>query len=384
MDNLLKSVFDLPDISFIENDTLDAMMQRLVTNYEKKYKEVTGQSISLGSADPVRIQLYAVALDLFQIEQYVDRAGKQDLLKYSYGGFLDNLAAGRGVTRQPATAAKTTLRFTLSAIKPYASTIPAGTRVTNGSGIYFRTTEYGEVPVGAEYADVEAECITLGVEGNNFLPGQVNILVDPLPYVESVANTTITGGGTALENDASLAERTFLAPSGYSTAGPQDAYTFWVRTYNTDIGSVRPTTPEPGKVTVYVLMRDGTLPSVEVIDGLQGFLAQEEIRPMTDMVSVSAPAVKSFDLQLTYYIARSNQASAAAIQKQVDAAIDTFITWQTTEIGRDINPSELIRQVREAGAKRVELEAPDFEEVEETQVAQLGTREVTYGGLEDD
>ena len=48
MDNLLKSVFDLPDVSFIDNDSLDAMMQRLVANYEKRYKEVTGQTISLG------------------------------------------------------------------------------------------------------------------------------------------------------------------------------------------------------------------------------------------------------------------------------------------------------------------------------------------------
>lgn len=96
MDNLLKSVYDLPDISFIENDSLDAMMQRLVSNYEKRYKEVTGKTVSLGAADPVRVQLYAIALDLYQIEQYVDRAGKQDLLKYSYGGFLDNLAGTRG------------------------------------------------------------------------------------------------------------------------------------------------------------------------------------------------------------------------------------------------------------------------------------------------
>ncbi|MCX4373690.1 MAG: phage tail protein, partial [Dysosmobacter sp.] len=95
MDNLLKSVFDLPDVSFIENDTLDAMMQRLVANYEKRYKEVTGKAVSLGAADPNRVQLYAIALDLFQIEQYVDRAGKQDLLKYSYGEFLDSLAGNR-------------------------------------------------------------------------------------------------------------------------------------------------------------------------------------------------------------------------------------------------------------------------------------------------
>lgn len=384
MDNLLKSVFDLPDISFIENDTLDAMMHRLVSNYEKKYKEVTGQTISLGAADPVRIQLYAIALDLYQIEQYVDRAGKQNLLKYSYDGFLDNLAGNRGVTRQQASAARTTIRFTLSAPRDYAIGIPAGTRLTNGDGVYFQTAGYAEAPAGSSYADVEAECTVQGIGGNNFLPGQIRILVDPLPYVESVTNLTATAGGTDLEDDRSLAERAFLAPSGYSTAGPQDAYTFWARTCNTDIGSVRPVTPEPGAVTVYILMRDGNLPGEEVIKGLTEFLQDDNVRPMTDRVTVSAPEVKDFEISFTYYIARSNQARAAAIQQQVDAAVRSFIVWQTSEIGRDLNPTELIRRVREAGAKRVILDAPGFQAVRETQVAQLSAQNVIYGGLEDD
>ena len=387
MDELLKSVLDLPDISFIENDTLDAMMQRLVGNYEKRYKEVTGKTVSPGAADPARIQLYAVALDLYQIEQYVDRAGKQDLLKYSYGGFLDNLAAGRRVTRRPAASARTTLRFTLSATKTYASAIPAGTRVTNGDGVYFKTLEYSEVPAGDSYVDVEAECTTPGVAGNGFLAGQVNLLADPLPYVEKAANVSTSEGGTDLEDDLSLAERTYLAPSGFSTAGPQDAYTYWTKTRNTDVGSVRPVSNQAaGTVTVYVLMRDGTLPGAEVLADLTEFLKDREIRPMTDLVTVSAPTVKSFSITLTYYIARSNQASASAIQGQVDAAIADFITWQTTEIGRDINQTELIRRVREAGAKRVVVTAPEFTTVAATEVAQLAKNglAVTYGGLEDD
>ena len=270
MDSLLKSVFDLPDVSFIENDTLDAMMQRLVANYERRYKEVTGQTVSLGAADPVRVQLYAIALDLFQIEQYVDRAGKQDLLKYSYGEFLDNLAGNRRVTRQQATAARTTIRFTLSAVRDYAIGIPAGTRATNGDGVYFMTEEYAEAAAGAEFVDVDAICTEVGIKGNNFLKGQINVLVDPLPYIESIANITDTSGGTDLEDDTSLAERTYLAPSGYSTAGPQDAYTYWAKTYNTDIGSVRPVSIQAaGKATIYILMRDGKLPGDEVIEGLQ-------------------------------------------------------------------------------------------------------------------
>ena len=380
----IRSVYELPDVSFIDNDTLDAMMQRLVKNYERRYEQVTGTAISLSAADPVRIQLYAIALDLYQIEQYIDRAGKQDLLKYSYGEFLEHLAGGRGITRNQATAAKTTLRFTLSEPKAYAVGIPVGTRATNGDGVYFRTMEYGEVPIGQLYADVPAVCTVLGIGGNGFLEGQIDFLVDPLPYVREVSNVTPTDGGTDMETDEHLAQRAFLAPSGYSTAGPDDAYIFWTLTYNTNIGSVLPTSPTPCKVEVYILMADGSMPTEEIIKGLEEYLRQQEIRPLTDQVEVKAPAAKEFDIDLTYYIDRSHQSSAAAIQAKVAEAVDSYVSWQTTQIGRDIEPAELIRRVREAGAKNPELKSPAFTRVADAEVARLGEKTVTYGGLEDD
>lgn len=386
MSDLLKSLADLPEISFIENDTIEAMMQRLVANYEKAYKEATGQSISLAAASRERIRLYAVALELYQVEQYVDRAGKQNTLKYSYGGFLDNFAAGRSVIRLQPSAARTTLRFTLSEAKEYAVGIPAGIRVTNGAGIYFITEEYAEVPIGGTFVDVDAVCTVEGKAGDGFLVGQINVLVDPLPYVESVANITKTEGGADTENDTSLAERVYLAPSGYSTAGPEDGYTYWVKTFNTDIGSITPVSDQAaGTVTIYILMKDGSLPGEEMIAGLQEFLrGNRKIRPMTDLVIVSAPEVKPLDVDLTYYIDRSNQSMATTIQDKVEAAVDRYIAWQTSEIGRDIDPSELIHLVREAGAKNPVVTSPAFTKVAGTEVAQLGTRTVAYGGLEDD
>ena len=384
MSELLKSVFDLPDVSFIEDDTLDAMMQRLVNNYEKRYKEITGTTISLAAGDPIRILLYAVALDLFQTEKYVDRAGKQDLLKYSYGEFLDNLAANRGVTRKPASAAVTTIRFTASEIKDYALSIPEGIRVTNGDGIYFKTAEYAEIVPGTEYTDVEAVCTVEGIEGNDLLPGQVNVLVDPLPYIESVENITTTDGGAAEESDKSLAERVYLAPSSYSVAGPSDAYTFWAKTYNAGIGSVKPITPSPGAVDLYILMSDGTLPEDEMISGLQEFLNSEEVRPMTDLVTVKRPNVVSFSVGFTYYIRESDKAKAVTIQQEVQTAVTDYIAWQTADIDRDINPDELLKRVMAAGAKRVELATPAFTVVSDTEVAQCVSASVNYGGLEDD
>lgn len=390
MADTLQSVFDLPDVSFTDNDTLKAMQTRLIANYEARYKDLTGKEISLAPADPMRILLYAVALDLYQIEQYVERAGKQDLLKYSYGDFLDHLAAGRGVTRQQAAAATVTLRFTLSEAKSYAVGIPAGTRVTNGDGVYFQTLEYGEVPIGDLTVDIEAECTEVGVAGNDLTAGQLNILVDPVAYVASVANTDTSSGGTDLETDESLAERVFLAPSSYSVAGPDDAYIYWTKTYNTDIGSVKPTSPDPCEVVIYILMKDGSIPAAGVVSGLQAFLQDGNIRPLTDQVTVATPTVKNFSISLTYYINRSDSAQAATIQSEVAKAVNDYVTWQTTEIGKDINPSELIKRVVAAGAKRVTVTAPVFTTVAETEVAQVtkvnGEPDITitYGGLEDD
>ncbi len=390
MADTLQSVFDLPDVSFTENDTIKAMQTRLIANYEARYKELTGKEISLAPADPMRILIYALTLDLYQIEQYVERAGKQDLLKYSYGTFLDHLAAGRGVTRQQAAAATVTVRFTLSEAKTYAVGIPAGTRVTNGNGVYFQTIEYGEVPIGSLTVDIEAECTEVGVAGNDLTAGQLNVLVDPVAYVASVANTETSSGGTDLETDASLAERVFLAPSSYSVAGPDDAYIYWTKTYNTGIGSVKPTSPNPCEVVIYILMADGSIPESGVVNGLQAYLQNTNIRPLTDQVTVATPTVKNFAVNLTYYINRSDTANATAIQAEVGKAVQEYITWQSTEIGKDINPSELIKRVIAAGAKRVTVTSPTFATVAETEVAHIAMNgsdpdvTVTYGGLEDD
>ncbi|MDE8725904.1 baseplate J/gp47 family protein [Ruminococcus bromii] len=182
MPDKLQSVFDLPDVSFTDDDTLEAMLERLVGNYEAKYQELTNRAISLAPADPIRILLHAIAMDLFMVEQFVDRAGKQDLLKYSYGEFLDNLAGNRGVTRQQAAPAVTTLRFTISEVKAYAVGIPTGTRASNGEGVTFETVEYGEVTPGALFVDIEARCTEDGIRGNDFLPGQIGSMVDAVAY----------------------------------------------------------------------------------------------------------------------------------------------------------------------------------------------------------
>ncbi len=43
---------NFPDISFIEDATIEEVMATMIQDYQDKYKELTGREVSLGQADP--------------------------------------------------------------------------------------------------------------------------------------------------------------------------------------------------------------------------------------------------------------------------------------------------------------------------------------------
>lgn len=385
MPDEMNAIKSLPDISFIDNKTIDQVRQEMVADYESFISEATGQTVSLGRSSVHQMELYAAAAQIFQAMQYIDRQGKQSILKYSYSDFLDNLAAFKGVTRTPATAATTTVRFTLSAERDTATGIPQGTRVSTAGSIYFATDVYAEIPAGSTTVDVPATCTVAGTDGNGLAIGELTTIVDPIPYVASVSNTTATEGGAEIESDADLAERVFLAPGAYSTAGPEDGYIYHAKAYSPAVGDVVATSDqEAGTVDIVFIMADGSTPGEEMIEGMEGYMRSKDIRPMSDLVRIAAPEEVQYTINLTYYINRSDSAKAVTIQAAVAQAVEDYKTWQRA-IGRDVNPSQLTHMVMEAGAKRVTVTAPAYTVVGKTKVSALqGAAVVTYGGLEDD
>ena len=381
----MNAIKSLPDISFIDNKDIDQVRQEMVADYESFISEATGQTVTLERSSVHRMELYAAAAQIYQAMQYIDRQGKQSILKYSYSDFLDNLAIFKGVTRNPATPATTTLRFTLSAERDTATGIPQGTRVSTAGSIYFSTDVYAEIPAGSTTVEVPATCTVAGTDGNGFAAGELATIVDPIPYVASVTNTTATEGGAEIESDDDLAERVFLAPGAYSTAGPEDGYLYHAKAYSAAIGDVVATSNQAaGTVDIVFIMADGSTPGEEMIEGLEGYLQGKTIRPMTDLVRVAAPQEVTYTINLTYYINRSDSAKAVTIQAAVAQAVADYQTWQRA-IGRDINPSQLVHMVMDAGAKRVTVTAPTYTAVDATKVSALqGDAVISYGGLEDD
>lgn len=381
----IESVSELPSVDFLDGADFNFFKNGMIKAFQDKKSELTNTTVVLQPADDQSIMLSAAATYMEWIMEHVQAAGEQTMLKDTWGEAEENKAAMVGLSRKDATAATTTLRFTLSEARDTVTSIPEGSTVSSTNGeIYFETTEYAEIPIGETSVDVPAECTLTGVIGNGYEAGSINSMTDIIAYVESVANTTTSAGGTDAESDDDLKERIFLAPSSLSVAGPDDAYIYWCKAYNSNIGNVVVDSPSPVVVNIYFVMKDGSLPEEEVIKGLSEFLQDGNIRPLTDKVTVATPAIQTFDVNVKYYINSSDSSKAVTIQSDVDQAVADYITWQSQVIGRDINPDELVKRMVEAGAKRVEITSPVFTTVSNLSIPQIGSKTVSYGGVEDD
>ncbi len=367
----------ITDVTFFESDPT-----KVETAVIGTYQTITGTTLAPG--DPVRLFLESIAYQLAVLRREADWSVRQNLLAYSSGTYLDHLGLLVGVTRLPAYKSRTTLCFSLGETLGFAVPVPAGTRITPDGKIMFATTTAAEIPAGSLSVDATAECQAAGAVGNGFLAGQVSKLVDPVAHVSAVTNTTLTLGGADAESDDHLRERIWLAPESFSSAGPEGAYRFWALTAHQDIVDVAVVSPSPVLVRVYPLLSGGALPSAEILAAVDAVLDAAETRPLTDQVDVLSPVAVDFTLSLTWWIGRESQALASTIQTAVNTAVAAWVTWQKSQLGRDLNPTELIRRLREAGAKRVAVASPVFAAMEAWQVAVAGSQTVTYAGVEDE
>lgn len=380
----LKAIEEYPDISFIDFYTLSQLNSDMMQWFREKKKELTGQDAALPAGDDRRIILQTCAYYLYQAFMHVDDGGKMGLLKYSRGDYLELLGMFKKTPRNPARGATTTLRFSIPEARSFVTGIPQGTRATAGNNLYFSTSEYAEIPAGSTYVDVPAECTQTGTVGNYLDVGEINILVDSVPFISGVSNITMPENGQDVELDNPYRLRIYLAPAGYSNAGSEDGYKYFVLSFNSNITDILISSPEECEVHIWYLLENGRVPGEESLNALKDYLEEPSRKPITDHVVIHAPEQVQYNIKLTYYINKSDSNRATSIQEGVNAAVAEYNAWQTTKIGRDINPDELISRLKTVGVKRVAMASPTFTVISGTKVPKVGTVEVDYGGLEDD
>ena len=376
----------VPDVSLMDGMTLEAYRDGLIREVEEENAAITGRLTRLPRADKHRMALNAVALYLYNAEMRLERRFLAQLLKTAYGDDLDQLAAtiSHGhLKRYGERYATVTVRFRLSAIRAGATPIPIGTRVRGEEEIFFFVKEYAEVPPGELYVDAKCEAITAGRGGNGFLPGDINVLVDPLPFVESVENVNISAGGADVESCEDFTRRIYYSGERFSTAGALDAYRYWAMEWSPDVETVWPFSPAPCHVTVLVLMTGGVTPDEEIIKGLYEHLSAKDKRPLSDKLVVGAPIEVDYEINLTYFIRQDFAASEVHIRQAAERAVDEYVRWQR-HIRRDITPGKLFHFLHAVpGIKRVAITSPGADVViDDRSVARLALRNVVYGGLE--
>jgi phage-related baseplate assembly protein len=408
------------DLQFSETDARK-IQARLQLVYEEIRRAAGESGYKLAPADPERLVQLAEAAALTQVAADIDKTGKGNLLFFANEETIEHIGIlyGDRGKRLPASYALTTMRYTLSTSRAVRTIIPKGNRTTSDNKIFFATKNAIEIPAGELYGDAEAECTIAGMAGMGFEPGDINNIVDVLPFVATAENITATSGGADIEDIEAYRARLQLLPESFSVAGPDGAYEFWARTANPGIMDAKVWMPEldlqsfaeflepwgitdasgfynalgdyyresgtgPGNVNVTVLMRDGELPSEEILNQVKETLSGKTRRPLTDYVHVKEPEAKGFDIEVRYWIEAERATEATSIIDTVAKAVDRYIVWQKSRLGLDILPDMLHKFIMDCGVKRLEITEPAFRVLAPNEVAQFsGNKTVIYEGFGD-
>ena len=376
-----------PEIEFIETDT-ETIISGMIALYEEMQRAAGRENYKVQPASPERIFISWIAAVIVQQRVLINETAKMNVPRYAAQSenedYLDSLAElFKDTPRLPASPASATFRFHLSEPQRQSTIIPAGTRISFDGVIMFATSETLEIKAGETSGDVEAVCTQPGAAGNGLAPGQVKEVVDLFDHYQKAENITATSGGAEKESNASYYERMRESMESFSTAGPVNGYVYHTKSTSSAIHDVVATSTTPGVVDIRILLQGGELATDAFLEETRAKLNADDIRPLTDLVTVANPETVDFSVDVTFYITKGSGTSPAAVEANVREAVEGFIKWQTEKMGRDINPSYLVQMMMAAGAKRVEVRQPEFRAVAATEVGRAAGKTVLNGGLED-
>lgn len=342
----------LPSPKFVDNDPA-VIEADLIARYEAK----SGKTLHPAQVERLLIDLIAYAKS--RVLSAVQHTGEQMLVRRSQAPIIDYLGDLVGTQRLLAQAARCTFEFGLPAPQPVPQFVGFGTRILSQDGrVAFVTDEDLTIEAGAISARVAGRCETVGSEGNGWALGALSVLEASALDSMTVRNVSVPSGGADDETTAAYAERIILAPEGYSTAGPGEAYEVRVRAVHQDIVDVAVLGPEDGlqdgHVEAYPLTQDG-LPSQELLDQVQMQVNQRKRRPLTDYFQAKAPVEVVYRIKAGLVLLRG--VDADTVMRNVQVAAQRYRDGRRAKLGRDLVRSQLSAALHVPGVYEVRLDA---------------------------
>jgi len=184
------------------------------------------------------------------------------------------------------------------------------------------------------------------------------------------------------ESDADFRARVQLSFEGYTTAGSEGSYVFHALSSDGDVKDAAAISPEPGEVEVYVLSRTGDgEASPELVAKVNAALSAEDVRPLTDQLTVAAATIVPFDVEaeLTLY-----PGPDANVVRQ--AALDALARYtdSVARIGYDVTRSGIIAALHQPGVQNVVLTSPAADiAISDSEASHCASVDVTVAGMPD-
>ena len=307
----------------------------------ENYRELSG--FAPENESDVMLRLRVLAGEIFKERAYAEYILRQMFPTTAEGGYLEEHAAQRNITRKAATKAAGSVTFSTSAEEHGDITIPVGTVVCTASDMKRFVTD-----ADATIASGSASCavnVTAAEGGSSYNAGigAVSIIVTPVLGVDSVTNTSRMAGGSDEETDEQLRKRIKDSFVNISNGTNAAYYRSVVMSFDgiysaSAVGRGRGT----GTVDVYVSGR-GTFVPIEKRREIEDYL--RSARELNVDVRVLNPGQVTVDLYIKLTVAEGY--SFSEVSEQVHSAVCDYING--LGIGNDVllsNISEIVYHIK--------------------------------------
>lgn len=183
-----------------------------------------------------------------------------------------------------------------------------------------------------------------------------------------------------MESDVDFRRRIVLAPEGFSVAGPEGAYIFHSLSADPDVLDASATSPSPGEVVITVLSRidDGTA-SAGLIDIVDAALSDEDVRPLTDHVTVQGAEIVEYEV--TAELRTFSGPDGSVVLAEAQSRLDNYVA-ASHRLGRDITRSGIFAALHAEGVQNVTLTEPAADIVlDRTQAGWCSAVSITHVGI---
>jgi len=304
----------------------------------------------------------------------IDNALRMDTLRYAVRDYLDIYGEKRNCYRIQAAPATAKVRLTFLA-SGESKVIEAGTALTADGAVLYLLDEDITQSGLAGTMETTVTCSQSGAVGNGLYTGVEMQFLIPMDGVSNVTVIEDASGGQDAEDDETYRERIRLYGLATVTTGPASQYESAAESVTSEIIDAKALNEGAGQVGVYLLLASDT-GSTAILQSVREKLTPEDVRPLTDSVSVQLATKRPYELTVQYTASRGSNVTAAVAE-----AVKTYQAWQDTEIGRAFNPDMLMSYLYQAGCVRVIFKSGSHFDGGSVEYTEIGNNEYCKGTI---